>query len=228
MDSVLASSAHPHRAVTPAIGGVDEAGRGCLAGPVVAACVVLSTGVIASEEESFLSDAVSSQDARLPSLIRDSKKLTPRQREEACRWLYRYARAVSVGLATVEEIERLNILQASLLAMRRAVEGCPLPLQMVLVDGSQVPDGLHCPAVAVVDGDERVSAISAASIVAKVVRDHLMERLHHLYPRYDFARHKGYGTPHHRRAIAQFGLCPQHRRSFCANVHRLPFGSDDG
>lgn len=212
MDSLLASTAHPHREIAPLIAGVDEAGRGCLAGPVVAACVALPA----------LSDL------HLPPFIRDSKRLSPTQREQACRWIYRYAPVVSVGLATVEEIERLNILQASLLAMRRAIENAPILPQDVLIDGAHIPDTLPCPAKAVIDGDARVPIISAASIVAKVARDHLMCRLHRLYPQYDFAQHKGYGTPAHRRAIMQFGLCPQHRPSFCRNLLSLTLGDEHG
>lgn len=213
MDSVLASSAHSHCALTPLVAGVDEAGRGCLAGPVVAACVAFPAEMGAEG---------------LPPFIRDSKKLSPAQREQACRWIYRHALAVSVALATVEEIEQFNILQASLLAMRRSVQSVSLPLQKVLVDGSYIPDGLPCPAEAIVHGDERVPVISAASIVAKVVRDHLMEQLHQLFPQYGFARHKGYGTVQHRRAIEQFGLCPQHRQSFCANMLHLPLENESG
>jgi len=197
---------------------VDEAGRGCLAGPVVAACVAFASDT---------GENIESQDIALPVFIRDSKKVTPVQREHACRWIYRHARVVAVGLATVDEIERLNILQASLLAMRRAVQSAEHPPQLVLIDGAHVPDGLPCPARAVVDGDAHVPVISAASIVAKVVRDHLMLQLHCLYPQYGFAQHKGYSTPQHRLAIAQFGLCPQHRRSFCREALRLPFGDGD-
>lgn len=212
MDSVLASSAHSCGEIGALIAGVDEAGRGSLAGPVVAACVVLP-----------VTDELS-----LPSFIRDSKTLSPAQREQACRWLYRHAPVVSVGLATVAEIERLNILQASLLAMRRAVENAVMRPQMVLIDGAHVPSALPCPAEAVVGGDSRVPVISAASIVAKVVRDHLMNHLHSLYPQYGFAQHKGYATPAHRRAIVEFGLCPQHRPSFCTNVLALPLGDEHG
>ncbi len=211
MDSVLASSAHPHCEVRGLVAGVDEAGRGCLAGPVVAACVVFPC-----------------EPAELPDFIRDSKKLSAPRREEACRWVYRNALAVSVGLASVEEIDRWNILQASLLAMRRAIERTPMTPDIVLIDGMHVPDGLPCSARAVVDGDAHVPVISAASIVAKVVRDHLMEQLHWLYPHYGFAQHKGYGTAQHRQAISQFGLSPQHRRSFCTRLLHLPFGEGDG
>lgn len=157
-----------------------------------------------------------------PPFIRDSKRLSPAQREQACRWIYRHAAVVSVGLATVEEIERMNILQASLLAMQRAVSAIPDPPLGVLVDGAYLPTGLPCPARAVVDGDEQVPVISAASIVAKVVRDHLMMQLHRLYPQYGFHQHKGYSTPQHRQAIARFGLCPQHRPSFCHHQSLLP------
>jgi ribonuclease HII len=172
---------------------------------VVAACVILPPDVGA--------DA-------LPSFIRDSKTLSPAQREHACRWIYRHALAVSIGLATVGEIERFNVLHASLLAMRRAIEASSLIPQRVLVDGAHVPPGLPCVAEAVVNGDAQVPAISAASIVAKVVRDHLMTQLHRLYPQYGFSHHKGYATPQHRLAIERFGLCPQHRPSFCR--HRRP------
>ncbi|MCS6830309.1 MAG: ribonuclease HII [Armatimonadota bacterium] len=220
MDSVLASSTHSRRTLSPLVAGVDEAGRGCLAGPVVAACVVLPHDAIVDDGKATW--------LILPSFIRDSKQLSPVQREEACRWIYRHALVVSVGLATVEEIERLNILQATLLAMKRAVVRSSLPLQRALVDGSHVPDGLPCCVEAVVDGDERVPVISAASIVAKVVRDHLMERMHRLFPQYGFAQHKGYGTVQHRRAIEQFGLCPQHRPSFCKKMLRLPLESTCG
>lgn len=223
MDSLLASPAHSHCALGPLVAGVDEAGRGCLAGPVVAACVVLPQHIIASDSEVILHSTNA-----LPPFIRDSKKLSPAQREQACRWIYRHAQVVSVGLATVEEIERLNILHASLLAMRRAVESVSLPLQQVLIDGSYVPDWMPRPVEAVVNGDERVPVISAASIVAKVVRDHLMMQLHRLFPQYGFAQHKGYGTPQHRRAIEQFGLCPQHRLSFCTGVLRLPMENEGG
>lgn len=189
----------------------------------MAACVVLPMALPDSDNGMTFSHG-----NVVPTFIRDSKKLSPRQREEACRWIYRYAPVVSLGLATAEEIDRLNILQASLLAMRRAVESVPVPLHKVLIDGSCIPDELPCPAEAVVDGDARVPAISAASIVAKVVRDHLMEQLHGLFPHYGFAQHRGYGTAQHRRAIERFGLCPQHRRSFCANLLRLPLENAGG
>lgn len=213
MDSLLAAPAHSHCALNSLVAGVDEAGRGCLAGPVVAACVVLPADVGAKG---------------LPLFIRDSKKLSPAHREQACRWIYRHALVVSVGLATVAEIEQLNILQASLLAMRRCVESSPVPLHMVLVDGSHVPAGLPYPVQAVINGDELVPVITAASIVAKVVRDHLMAQLDRLFPQYGFARHKGYATLQHRQAIARFGLCPQHRPSFCAHQPCLPLENRDG
>lgn len=209
MDTVLASPAYPSGEVKRGIAGVDEAGRGCLAGPVLAACVVLP-------------------EIPLHPLIRDSKKLTPAQRETVCRWLYRYAPVISVALSTVEEIERLNILHASLLAMRRALEACPLQIDKAYIDGNCLPDVLPCPAEAVINGDESVPVISAASIVAKVIRDHLMMRLHRVFPQYGFAQHKGYATALHRQAIQQYGLCPQHRPSFCTNILCLPFGGGNG
>jgi ribonuclease HII len=210
MGSVLATATHPDRALNPIVAGVDEAGRGCLAGPVVAACVVLPSG------------------GELPSFVCDSKKLSAAQRERACQWIYRHAPVVAVGLATVDEIEALNILQASLLAMRRAIESSPMTPHRVLIDGPHVPEGLPCPAEAVVNGDERFPLIGAASIVAKVFRDHLMVQLHRLYPQYGFAQHKGYATLHHQRAIVQHGLCPQHRPRFCQNLLRLPLEEGDG
>lgn len=201
MDSLLASSAHPHREVE-FVAGVDEAGRGCLAGPVVAACVVLP----------------SPSQKPLPPFIRDSKQLSPAQREQACQWIYRHALEVSVALATPQEIDRINILQASLLAMQRCVLRCALPLRRVLIDGNMVPPHLPCPAEAIPHGDSQVAPISAASIVAKVVRDHLMQRLDRLLPEYGFAQHKGYPTPQHWQAIRRHGLSPLHRYTFCRRL----------
>lgn len=174
--------------------GVDEAGRGPLAGPVFAACVVLR------------------KQNRIEGLA-DSKQLTPGRREELAVQIRERAAGWAIASASVQEIDRLNILRASLLAMRRAVGQLLIEPHEVLVDG------LHCPAVAfpvraIVDGDALVAEISAASILAKTARDALMVQLHALYPEYGFDSHKGYSTPQHLQALQRFGICPIHRRSF--------------
>jgi ribonuclease HII len=174
--------------------GVDEAGRGPLAGPVFAACVVLR------------------EDDPIEGLA-DSKVLSHERREELAALIRSRAAAWAVASASVEEIDRINILRASLLAMRRAVEQLTIEPHQVLVDG------LHCPQVrfpvrAIVDGDALVAEISAASILAKTARDALMVEMHALYPDYGFARHKGYSTRQHLEALRRFGPCPIHRRSF--------------
>ena len=186
--------------------GVDEAGRGPLAGPVFAACVVLREG-----------DPIEG--------LADSKVLSPERREELAQQIRDRAAAWAVASASVEEIDRINILRASLLAMRRAVEQLLIEPHEVLVDG------LHCPTVrfpvrAIVDGDALVAEISAASILAKTARDALMVQLHDLYPEYGFASHKGYSTPQHLEALQRFGICPIHRRSF-APVRSLCFDFGD-
>jgi ribonuclease HII len=176
------------------VAGVDEAGRGPLAGPVVAAAVILDDG-------------------RPIRGLADSKVLTPLQRERLEGLIRERALCCSVAEASVEEIDRLNILQATLLAMRRAVEGLRLMPGRVLVDGNRLPT-LQVMSEAIVGGDARVRCISAASIVAKVYRDRLCVDLHHEYPQYNFAAHKGYGTREHMSALRQFGACIHHRRSF--------------
>jgi len=177
------------------LAGVDEAGRGPLAGAVVAAAVVLDA-------------------ARPIAGLADSKKLSALRREALYATICAQALCYCVAQASVEEIERLNILQATLLAMRRAVQGLRVRPALVLVDGKQVPGALGVPAQAVVKGDAAVAAISAASILAKVTRDRDCQRLHTLYPAYGFDRHKGYGTAAHLAALRQYGACPAHRRSF--------------
>jgi ribonuclease HII len=177
--------------------GVDEAGRGPLAGPVVAAAVMLDA-------------------RRVPAGLADSKKLAPARREELARALAICAQ-IGVGAASVAEIDRLNILQATLLAMRRAVAALPHPPDHALVDGNRLPD-LPCPASAIVRGDERIASIAAASIVAKVVRDRLMRLLARRYPVYRWENNKGYGTADHLAALARFGASRHHRLSF-APVH---------
>ncbi|MES2531332.1 MAG: ribonuclease HII [Pseudomonadota bacterium] len=174
--------------------GVDEAGRGPLAGPVVAAAVILD-------------------DKRPIRGLADSKTLTALQRERLSEQILAKALCCSIAQASVEEIDTHNILQATMLAMRRAVEGLRLKPAKVLVDGNRLPT-LDVLAEAIVKGDSRVKAISAASIIAKVYRDKLCEQLHAEFPQYGFAGHKGYGTPEHLDALLRHGACHHHRRSF--------------
>ncbi|MGV8804300.1 MAG: ribonuclease HII [Polaromonas sp.] len=176
------------------LAGVDEAGRGPLAGPVVAAAVIL--------------------DPRNPIAgLADSKKLTALRREKLYDEIHAKALCCSIALASVEEIDRLNILQATMLAMKRAVEGLRLKPNKVLVDGNRLPT-LAIRAEAIVKGDALVPAISAASILAKVYRDRWCVEFDLQYPQYGFAGHKGYGTAEHLAALRLHGACPQHRRSF--------------
>ncbi len=176
------------------VAGVDEAGRGPLAGPVVAAAVIL--------------------DELAPIKgLKDSKRLGPRTRERLFDEIRAKALCCCIAQASVDEIDRLNILHATLLAMRRAVEGLRLKPAKVLVDGNRIPV-LPVPAEAIVQGDARVRAISAASILAKVFRDRLCEQLHERHPQYGFAAHKGYPTAGHLAALRTHGACPEHRRSF--------------
>lgn len=178
----------------PLIAGVDEVGRGPLAGPVVAAAVILDP-------------------ARPIAGLADSKTLSPLRREQLATEIRAKARAWALGRAEVAEIDRLNILQASLLAMQRAIAALSIVPEQALVDGNRCPP-LACPCRAIVKGDATVPAISAASILAKVARDAEMGELHERYPRYGFAQHKGYPTAAHRDALRRFGPCPEHRRSF--------------
>ena len=176
------------------VAGVDEAGRGPLAGPVVVAAVIL--------------------DDLMPIRgLGDSKALSQKKRELLFDEIRGRALCCAIASASVEEIDRLNILQATLLAMRRAVEGLRLPPHRVVVDGNRVPV-LRMPVAAVVRGDALVAAISAASILAKVHRDRLCHELHQRYPQYGFDKHKGYPTSDHLAALRQHGACDQHRRSF--------------
>jgi ribonuclease HII len=177
------------------IAGVDEAGRGPLAGPVVCAAVILKPR------------------ARLPGLD-DSKKVTALAREDLFPRIQAQALAYCVVFIEVDEIDRLNIFHATMEGMRRAVAGLTLPPDRVLVDGNVVPRGLPCPAEALVGGDARERAIMAASILAKVSRDRHMVELDARHPGYGFAAHKGYSTPEHFAALERLGPCAQHRRSF--------------
>jgi ribonuclease HII len=176
------------------VAGVDEAGRGPLAGPVVAAAVILDP-------------------AQPIDGLRDSKKMTGRQREAAFETLQQRAIAIGVGLADSREIDELNILHATMLAMRRAVEALSCRPASVLVDGNRCPE-LLMPVDAIIGGDGTVPSISAASIIAKVTRDRIMLELHQRYPDYGFDRHKGYPTKAHRLALSIHGPTAEHRRSF--------------
>ena len=176
------------------VAGVDEAGRGPLAGPVVAAAVILD-------------------DLKPIPGLADSKTLSARQRERLSEAIHARALCFSVAQASVEEIDQLNILQATLLAMRRAVMGLRLKPTKVLVDGNRLPT-LEIMAEAVVQGDRKVPAISAASILAKVARDRWCLEIDAEYPAYGFAAHKGYGTAQHLEALKRHGATPWHRRSF--------------
>ena len=180
------------------IAGVDEAGRGPLAGPVVAAAVILD-------------------DERPIAGVDDSKRLSAKQRERLFDVIMGQALCVSIGQASAAEVDAINVLQATLLAMRRAVEGLRLAPIKVLVDGNQLPR-LPMLADAVVGGDGRVACIAAASIVAKVTRDRLMTELDQTLPGYGFAQHKGYGTAQHMQALKRLGASAQHRRSFAPVV----------
>ncbi|WP_425505933.1 ribonuclease HII [Tepidicella baoligensis] len=193
------------------IAGVDEAGRGPLAGPVVAAAVILD-------------------DAQPIAGLADSKKLSSARRDRLYDEIRAKALCCSVGQATVEEIDRLNVLQATMLAMRRAVAGLRLKPRLVLVDGNRLPV-LDVRAEAIVGGDAKVQAISAASILAKVTRDRGLDDLHAQYPQYGFDQHKGYGTVQHLEALRRWGPCPEHRRSFAPvaeALHPTPLRRDAG
>jgi len=176
------------------VAGVDEAGRGPLAGPVVAAAVILD-------------------DLKPIAGLNDSKKLSEKRREKLYDEILAKALCCSIAEASVQEIDTLNILQATLLAMRRAVDGLRLKPVKVLVDGNRLPV-LDVRAEAIVQGDALVPAISAASILAKVHRDRLCAQLHAQYPQYGFDRHKGYGTAEHLVALTEHGPSPWHRTSF--------------
>ena len=174
--------------------GVDEAGRGPLAGPVVAAAVILDARQVIDG-------------------LDDSKKLSAKRRDQLAIEIRIKAIAWAVGEASVEEIDRINILQASLLAMQRAVEALHIPPSRALIDGDRCPR-LACPAKAIIGGDGKVACIAASSIIAKTVRDAGMQLLHAAYPMYGFNRHMGYATPQHLKALQDHGVSLVHRRSY--------------
>lgn len=194
MESSLSFERNLARRGYSLVAGIDEAGRGPLAGPVVAAAVVLHPD-------------------RIPEGIDDSKKLSPSRRERLHDDIIRSARGVGIGIVPPETIDRVNILQATFAAMRQAVEQLPFSPDWLLVDGSLTIPGF-ANQEAIVRGDSRSLSIAAASIVAKVTRDRIMDDLDLLWPGYGFKEHKGYGTKSHREAIARLGVTPVHRRSF--------------
>ena len=181
------------------IAGVDEVGRGALFGPVVAAAVILPNSALA--------------DLAIAG-VTDSKLLSASERQRLAVQIRALAVAYQISYASAHEIDRLNILQASLLAMKRAIVKLSIQPDFCLIDGNQCIPGLLVPQQAVVKGDQKFTAIAAASILAKVWRDELMIRLGLRYPQYDFAANKGYGTVNHRQAIQKYGITPHHRTSF--------------
>ena len=175
--------------------GVDEAGRGPLAGEVYAAAVILNP------------------DDSIDGLI-DSKKLSPKRRSDLSIQIKQRALACSISFSSVEEIDELNILNATLLAMKRAVEGLSVSPEIALVDGNRAPSLKEIEVFTIIKGDQKEACISAASIIAKVARDERLIALDHMYPNWGFKRHKGYGTKIHIEAIRRYGVTPLHRKSF--------------
>ncbi len=180
------------------VAGLDEAGRGAWAGPVAAAAVILPPDPAVAQSLSG---------------VRDSKLMSPHQRDHWAALIRAQAAAWGVGFATCQEIDSLGILPATRLAMRRALQQLALPPAHLLIDALTLP-GLNLPQTALVKGDRRALSIAAASVLAKTARDALMVELENQYPGYHFARHKGYGTRAHHQALNTLGACPQHRRSF--------------
>lgn len=179
--------------------GVDEAGRGPLAGPVCAAAVILPEGAVIEE-------------------LDDSKKLTEKKREKLYDIIKETAVAYSVAYGTLEEIESVNILEATYLAMNRAIEGLNVKPDFALIDGNRVPRGIKIPCETIVKGDSKSMSVAAASVLAKVTRDRLMLEYDKKYPEYNFKKHKGYGTKEHTELIKQYGPCEIHRLSFLKNI----------
>lgn len=187
---------------TKRIAGVDEAGRGPLAGPVVAAAVILP------------------QDVSVLTGVDDSKRLSPSQREELYLKITQLAIAVGIGVVNAQKIDKINILQATFQAMRLAIQRLPISPEHILVDGRKIPK-VNIPQTAIVNGDTLSLAIASASIVAKVIRDRIMVCLDRLYPQYGFAQHKGYTTKAHINALNKYGPCKIHRKSFKPVQNRL-------
>ncbi len=183
-----------YRETHPVICGVDEAGRGPLAGPVVAAAVILPAGY-------------------LPTGLDDSKKVSPKKRDKLFDEICANAVAYGIGMASPEEIDEINILNAAMLAMRRAIEAMPMPADLALVDGNVVR-GFPIEGVAIIGGDAKSPSIAAASILAKVTRDRLCLEMDAAYPEYGFAGHKGYPTKAHMDAVREHGPSPIHRKTF--------------
>lgn len=185
------------------VAGIDEAGRGPWAGPVVAGAVVINDRNI---------------DKALLEGLDDSKKLSAKKREQLYDKLFAEEKAgrlfIGIGTASAEEIDRLNILQATFLAMKRAAEALKIKPQAAIVDGNQNPKGFACPTRTVVRGDAKSYSISAASIVAKVYRDRLMSEMAKKYPYYGFEKNAGYGTAAHINGLKEHGICPEHRKSY--------------
>lgn len=181
-----------------AVCGVDEAGRGPLAGPVCAAAVILPKGMIIEG-------------------VNDSKKLSEKKREALYDTIIDSALSYSIAFATVEEIESVNILNATMLAMKRSVEGLDITADFAYIDGNRTPN-LSIPCEYIIKGDARSMSVAAASILAKVTRDRLMLQYAEKYPEYKFEKHKGYGTKVHMDAIREFGPCPIHRLSFLKKI----------
>ena len=179
--------------------GVDEAGRGPLAGPVCAAAVILPENCVIEG-------------------LNDSKKISEKKREMLFDIITEKAIAYSIAYGTLEEIEKYNILEATYIAMNRAIEGLALKADFALIDGNRVPKGITVPCETIIKGDSKSFSIAAASILAKVTRDRLMLEYDQKYPEYLFAKHKGYGTKAHYDAIKQHGVCEIHRLSFLKNV----------
>ena len=179
--------------------GVDEAGRGPLAGPVCAAAVILPEGAVIEG-------------------LDDSKKLTEKKREGLYDIIKETAVAYSVAYGTLEEIESVNILEATYLAMNRAIEGLSVKPDFALIDGNRVPRGIKIPCETIVKGDSKSMSVAAASVLAKVTRDRLMLEYDKKYPEYNFKKHKGYGTKEHTELIKQYGPCEIHRLSFLKNI----------
>ncbi len=180
--------------------GVDEAGRGPLAGPVCAAAVILPEGVIIDG-------------------VNDSKKLSEKKRESLFDVIREQALSYSIAYATVDEIEEINILNATMLAMRRAIDGLEIKADYAMIDGNKIPQ-IDIDAECIVKGDAKSMSIACASILAKVSRDRLLYKYAEEYPMYGFDKHKGYGTKVHREAILKYGPCPYHRKSFLKKLYK--------